>query len=564
MSNQPNLIRYRLPYWQWVVVNGLLLSLFIALFTPATAGLAWYVERRLWGRVPILWLTLSTVWGIVAGMTVGVPEWLSLWHWVLALPAALAAGGVLRGIYRLSRFLRPRTLQEQVTEEQARLERHSSSSLLTASRVPAARPGILRLGPRHKGDALPEHLGLAIDRGWLTLEERLLDQHLFVLGSTGAGKSETIKRLVREIFENTDRHVYLVDGKGDEGLAGDIRALAHRHGRGEAPVFRLGFDRHGAIYDGFRGSAADVYNRLCALVGVNGAEGGAQYYADINRDLLQLICFAGDKPPRSFEEVRRRLSREWLKTAYAHDPEELHTIEEELSAEDIRGLARRIRPLAREFAPCVGPEGFALEETGCAIFSMRVQSVGDTARRFLDFLVEDLKDFVGKRQKHPAVLIIDEFGQFANTNIIALLTLARSSRLGVVLATQDTASLKDEDTKKNVLANTRTKILMATDFPEEVAELAGTVYQVETSVQHEDGEMTGMGSARVQHAFKIDMNEAARLRAGEAFVIRQRHMTRIQVAQAGSAEPVPPQAEQVRTKSSSAHYDSAVTGAIRL
>jgi len=39
--------------------------------------------------------------------------------------------------------------------------------------------------------------------------------------------------------------------------------------------------------------------------------------------------------------------------------------------------------------------------------------------------------------------------------------------LGIILATQDVASLQDETTKKLVLANTRTKLLMATDFPEE-------------------------------------------------------------------------------------------------
>ena len=177
---------------------------------------------------------------------------------------------------------------------------------------------------------------------------------------------------------------------------------------------------------------------------------------------------------------------------------------------------------------------------------MRVQSVGDTAQRFLDFLVEDLKDFVGKRQHHPAVLVIDEFGQFANDKIISLLTLARSSQLGVILATQDTSSLEDENTRQQVLANTRTKILMATDLPEEVAELAGTVFQIESSIQHEDGEMTGMGSARVQHAFKIQPNEAAQQQAGEAFVFRQRHMAKIQVQRIKSPEEAPLQEPQYR------------------
>ena len=144
--------------------------------------------------------------------------------------------------------------------------------------------------------------------------------------------------------------------------------------------------------------------------------------------------------------------------------EEIKTIEEK----DIEGLKRRIRPLAREFGAVIGEEGFALEDSHCAIFSLRTQSVGDSARRLIHFLVEDIKDFVGKRQRRPAVLVIDEFGQFKNDYILALLSMARSSNLGVILATQDVASLKDEPTKRLVLANTRTKLLMATDYPEDV------------------------------------------------------------------------------------------------
>ena len=121
--------------------------------------------------------------------------------------------------------------------------------------------------------------------------------------------------------------------------------------------------------------------------------------------------------------------------------------------------------------------------------------------------------------------------------MIALLTLARSAKLGVILATQDIASLGDEDTKRLILANTRTKMLMASDFPEEVAKLAGTIYQVESSVQHDSGEATGMGSARIQHTFKVDMNEAGRLQPGEAFIIRQRYAGKLRVARVKDIPP---------------------------
>jgi hypothetical protein len=262
---------------------------------------------------------------------------------------------------------------------------------------------------------------------------------------------------------------------------------------------------------------------------------------------LQLVCYAPGGAPRNFDQVRERLSKPWLLRSYRGDKTEVAEIQD-IEEKDIEGLRRRIRPLAREFGRVIGEDGFTLEHCRCAIFSIRTQSVGDSARRLINFLVEDLKDFVGKRQQRPGVLVIDEFGQFKNDNILALLSMARSAQLGVILSTQDVASLRDEATRRLVLANTRTKLLMATDYPEDVGTLAGTMLQVESSIQHKEGDPTGMGSARVQHQFKVDMNEAARLLPGEAFLIRQRHAAKLKVRAIAPFAEVAPQEAQERVK----------------
>jgi hypothetical protein len=63
--------------------------------------------------------------------------------------------------------------------------------------------------------------------------------------------------------------------------------------------------------------------------------------------------------------------------------------------------------------------------------------MGDTTRRFFKFLVEDFKDWIGKRQQRSAILIVDEFGQLHSSEMVALIELARSAQLGIILATQD-------------------------------------------------------------------------------------------------------------------------------
>ncbi len=548
MNNQPTLDQSNLNYFEWAVYNVLLYLLFIGTCGPVTSIAAFVFERfAVRRKTYALFLSGSFFWLLVVSRSFSFSQIEILEFWRYSIPLFPVASLLLKGAYMFSQFSKPKSLHEKLAEEEERLRLENERRADYAARLTEENvgEGYLMVGAQIKGDIIPPYVQIHQVNQRVYFEESILDHHIFLLGTTGAGKSETIKRLVSEVLTKTDRNIYFVDGKGDEQLAMDIRSLAHHYGRGNAPIFRLGFNTYGAIYNGFRGTAETIYNRLCALVGVSEAEGDAQYYADLNRDLLQLICYAPGGPPRNFEQVRARLKQGWLLNAYKDNPIELQDIDE-LEDKDIQGLSRRIRPLARVFYPCVGDDGFALEDTRCAIFSMRVQSVGDTARRFLDFLVEDLKDFVGKRQKQPSVLIIDEFGQFSNNNIISLLTLARSAKMGVILATQDTASLKDETTKKNVLANCRTKILMASDFPEEIAELAGTRYQLESSIQHEDGELTGSGSARIQHAFKIDMNEAAKLRAGEAFVIRQRHAIKVKVKAIGEVVQADPQPEEKR------------------
>lgn len=456
---------------------------------------------------------------------------------------------LLQGIIMFSRFAKPLSQQEQLAE-QARLE---ALKLANLSRQAGSRRALspestrICIGAKVRAERFPAHVGIHIKDGWVLLDETVFDQHLFILGATGTGKSETIKRLVYELLSVTNRDIFFVDGKGDETLVNDLRTLAYYHQRGRAPVFKLGFTSGGAIYNGFRGQPTDIYNRLCALLGITEIEGDARYYADVNRDLLQLICYAPQGAPRNFEELAIRVDREWLLAAYKDNPQELKSIRL-FDKKLFQGLLHRIRPLTREFANCIGEDGFALENVRCAIFSMRTQSVGDTAQRFLDFLVEDIKDFIGKRQIRPAVFIIDEFAQFNPEGMNALLSLARSSKLAIVLATQDVATLKDEQTRNLILANTRTKILMASDFPEPVGKLAGTKNQIESSVQLLEGDTTGLGSGRIQHAFKVDMNKVAQLPPGEAYLIRQRYVAHIRIRQVEKLDSIPPQQEEKRQR----------------
>lgn len=465
--------------------------------------------------------------------------------WLATLPL-IPLGAVSMTIWqRLRRQLGERTIQDQADAAEAhRLLREREAAVRTerlaeaGGRVP---PRTLLLGAYNKGDSFPEEIGIRHTGRSVGLAEWVLDQHCFVLGATGMGKTEALKRLIHELFTQLpERDLFVVDGKGDAKLATDVRNLAWQCGRGETPIVRLGQDRPGAIYDGFRGSAGDIYSRLVAMLRLEEMSGDSIYHANTIRGLLHLLCHAPGGPPRAFEEVEERSSREWLRGAYADNPAKLAAINK-FGEKDFAGMLRHIQTYIWAFTPFVGPDGFCLERERTAVFSLRTPSMGDTAKRFLNFLLEDLKDFTGKRQRRPAVLLIDEFGAFGNENVMGLLEMARSAKCGVILATQDIASLGDERMQRRILASCRTKLLLGTDYPEEMIAFAGTVIRVENTIQHEEGRPTGLGSGRPQHTFKVTPGEVGQLIRGQAFLIRQRYACKLHVRLIEEPQPAPPE-----------------------
>jgi len=478
------------------------------------------------------------------------PFLLSVWSSAVLLSPL--GGMVIDMTEKLADFFRPKTIEETVEDEKRKMARQEEKAGVYATRrgahPPEPRRGILTCGTTIHPGRFPPYAGITQRAGWLQIAEDVLNQHVSVIGATGSGKTELLKRLIFELLFNTDRDVFLIDGKGDPELALAIRGLVYKARGVEAPIFRMGYGTAGAVYDGFRGDAEAIKNRLVELAGIPALEGNATHYANLHRNVLQLVCYAEEGPPQSFAELRRRLHPKWLRDTYKTNPSamwivELVTQEKGKEPNALTQLALQLLPVITELERKVAPHGFALEDTSCAIFSIRTQTVSDIAQRFLHYLIEDFKDYIGNRQTRPAELLLDEYAPFKSENMHSLLSLARSSNLGVGILTQDVATLGDEQMQQLILANTRTKILMATDFPEAIAKLAGTEYQPESSYQHLEGEQTGVGTTRIQHTFKIDPNEVAKLPAGQAFIIRQREVAKFYVHRVNHIPSAPPEPE---------------------
>lgn len=456
----------------------------------------------------------------------------------LTLPLAPFVGGSMDGFNKLKKRLRIYRTTEEMAEawndhEQQRAKRLEQRARQAAGQLPTRdQAKELFLGSVLGGDPLPngeDSIGVRLHGNGLYLHEWALNEHLFMLGATGSGKSTALKRLCAEILANTSRDLFVIDGKGEDYFVEELRELVWTYRHIEPPVVRLGGLQRGDAYNAFCGTKEAVYNRIGAMAGIQEAEGNALIFANRNRNLLQLICFAHDEPPRSFGGLRERLSQDWLMAAYRGHHEEAHIAS--LKAGHFESLSDHLRPLIREFEEVISPTGFTLHDTHCAIFSIKTLSIGDSAKRFCRFLIEDVKDFVANRALRPGVVLFDEFGVFGSDNIRDVLAQARSKHWGIGLATQDYANLGDEQTARQILANTLTKVLLGTDFPEELAMQGGTKVQMESSIQSDALGPTGMTSGRLQHAIKVDINRARRFQRGQAYLIRKGHTVALQFSE---------------------------------
>lgn len=293
---------------------------FLIIAGPLTLLLSWWLSRR-----PLAWwwrtlLSLGAVaWLVIlwqgAGGWPGTLMSKVFWWWG-GIAIASPLGATLFIAWRqLMSFLRPRNLQEHLDEQEERLAYKnqvlSRQAKTQAQETAPTLPEELNLGVFIKGDRFPEYIGIRREGNWVLCRNSILSQHLLLIGSTGAGKSETIKRLIAETLTHTERDIFFIDGKGDKTLAAEVAQMVFAARGQQVPVFTLGLDEASpSLYNGFVGQPTDLYNRFSALLRLDESDGAARYYADINRDLIQLACYAPGGPPRSFAEVVERVRGE--------------------------------------------------------------------------------------------------------------------------------------------------------------------------------------------------------------------------------------------------------------
>jgi Cdc6-like AAA superfamily ATPase len=435
--------------------------------------------------------------------------------WLMALGVAPVLASVIE-LFRRRSVEELRERQER-RADRARRRRERRARRKVGAPEPPRRPDGFELGRHVEGDKL-----LPIRRGRVVMPLARLEKTLLVIGTPGSGKTETLLRVAEGVATSSNWSVFVIDAKGDRRTQRRFTRIINHHGLRP----RLFPEQP---YDGWRGTGQEIANRLVQLIDW-ADEGGGAYYRDLSVNLVRAACNAPAGPPRSSHELLRRLHQNVLLDLWAGHEQ----------AAAIAGFKTEHFDSARQryaafFDACEGQlDGdWAFEDTDCGYLLLNELLYGEETNKLGRFLVEEFKQFLAARKQdgRQVLLIIDEFSAIADGERVArMIEVVRSYGAAVVLAPQAYQGMGGEQASARILNAAHTVLLHAVPDPEPIVKAAGTRLVVESSLQHQDGLSTDLGSSRQQHQLRADPNDVRRLSEGMCFVLGNGRAQKVQIA----------------------------------
>ena len=449
-----------------------------------------------------------------------ITVWPHLWPAWLAC-ASLAPLVALALSYRRQTSLPdlPRADRKHTPSASPRLERRTAQRATTDRDRTGDTRGLF-LGYKLGGDDL-----LPTRHGRAALPLDRLSHHLLVTGATGSGKTETVLRLAYSLAATSDWKIVYLDGKGDPQTMERFAALM-THARRDVTLFPQ------RAYDGWRGTPADIAGRLLQLIDY-AQEGPAAYYRDLAVSAIHLACHTPTGPPHNTNELLRRLNAPALRELHHGHPAAGHAAS--LRPTELDAIRARYAAFFQTVGPVLDGT-VAFEQLDTSYFLLDGLRLKYEAGFLARFLVEEFTQWaVGRKSRQQRVLlIVDEFSAIASAGhgLVDVVERARSFGVAAALCPQVAEGMGSEEAAARIIGSTKTILLHQTAIPSQLVDVAGTRRVYEYGHQLDQQAPTGLGTARLQHQYRADLDEVRRLKVGQCFAISPGHAMKLQIAPA--------------------------------
>lgn len=376
-----------------------------------------------------------------------------------------------------------------------------------------------------------------VRKGYFVLPEEYLTHHIVCLGSSGSGKSETLRRLAYLGHKVYRQQVILLNAKGDRHIDPEqdtpslFVAAMRAAGAQRICVFPE------MRYNGWQGDATALFNRLISVIDFS----ESPYYGDVAADVLRLALGSPTGVPRSSDELLANMYRRRLIELYKGTRQMAAVAD--LDKDKMAEVRRRYRVF---FAAMNGLIDGTLDyaDADAIYFGIDGLSLQYEAPRLGRFLALDLAHYASRRKRRglQTLMIIDEFNALRMRNETALLfDMARSSGTSLVISSQSYAGLGPQEYADRLVGAANTYIVHNCSDPYHIIKRAGKKRVVVPGWSEHQASSGGQRHLNLQSEWKVPIERVQQLGTGEAVVIhrglwQQQRTARVPLAPGAAAQ----------------------------
>lgn len=364
------------------------------------------------------------------------------------------------------------------------------------------------------------------------LPDHFINQVLLVLGTTGAGKTITLRRFYKRAISK-GLPLIIVDGKPTAENVQWVQALALKYNRKFYGFNCANHSHYDPLSDG---GYTELKDKVISLKD----EWENDYYKSIAEDYLQAVFQVLKKSGATFdlEKVAECLDHGVLSdlARSANDValERRVAMLGHYDKKDILGLRAHLNILVQSELGhyfSVNEKTFsigqAIAEDAVVYFALPALKFPSYSKVLGKLVINDLKAVIDNDKHHKrAFMIFDEFSVFAGEQVLNLVNMGRGKGVHAVFGTQGLADLSrvDPEFKSQVLNCANTIIchrLNDQDSAESVSKWMGTEDTFNVTAQLDPSQQgMGLGSIRADKAYIVHPEAIKQgLRTGEAYCV---------------------------------------------